>query len=47
MAVASERGTQAKEMDTELGGDRQGNMIAFAVEALKLVKEVINGSSKM
>lgn len=28
-------------MNTGLGGDRSGNMVAFAVEALRLVEEFI------
>jgi hypothetical protein len=29
-----------------LGGDREANMIAFAVEALKLLRDVIKGNAK-
>jgi hypothetical protein len=50
LAVAREAGsTTSKDMDTGLAGDREANMVAFAVEALKLVKEVIieSGSAKI
>lgn len=40
-------GTVTKELTTECGTDRQANMVAFAVEALKLVKEVLTGSAKI
>lgn len=48
--MASEHGeTLASELDTGLGGDREKNMIAFAVKALELVKEAIekSGAAKM
>ncbi|KAJ4516796.1 hypothetical protein HRR78_007029 [Exophiala dermatitidis] len=41
LAVVGENGALSKDLDTELGGDRQANMVAFAVEALGLVKEYI------
>jgi len=48
LAVVSEKGSSSKDLDTGLGGDRQANMVAFAVEALKLVKQFIEGGgSKM
>ena len=47
LAVASEKGTRSTELDTGLGGDRSANMVAFAVEALKLVKDVISQSPKI
>lgn len=47
LAVASENGTASRELDTGLGGDRPANMIAFAIEALNLVKEVIQGNAKI
>jgi hypothetical protein len=34
-------------MTTNWGSDRQANMVAFAVEALKLVKEVLSASAKI
>jgi hypothetical protein len=47
LAVASERGITSKDLDTGLAGDRQANMIAFAVEALKLVKACMIDGAKM
>ncbi|KAI9676481.1 MAG: hypothetical protein M1817_000639 [Caeruleum heppii] len=43
LAVASERGSFTKEMDTGHEGDREKNMMAFAEEALKLLRDVILG----
>ncbi|KAI9738854.1 MAG: hypothetical protein M1834_008361 [Cirrosporium novae-zelandiae] len=44
LGLAREDGkTWTKEVETGLGGDREANMIAFAVEALKLVRDVIAG----
>ena len=40
-------GTISKELNTEYGADRQANMVAFAVEALKLVREVVTESAKI
>ncbi|KPI37704.1 CinA-like protein [Cyphellophora attinorum] len=37
------KGTVSKDLNTDCGNDRTKNMVAFAVEALKLVKEVISG----
>lgn len=50
LAVASEHGaTLSTELDTGNGGDRENNMITFAVKALELVKEAIekSGGAKM
>ena len=47
LAVATESGTYKKELSTGLGGDREGNMIAFAVEALTLLRDVIKGDAKL
>ncbi|KAH8801054.1 hypothetical protein F5882DRAFT_374048 [Hyaloscypha sp. PMI_1271] len=47
LAVATESGTYKRELSTGLGGDREGNMIAFAVEALKLLRDVIKGDAKL
>lgn len=47
LAVAGEKGTVSSELDTGLAGDRQGNMLAFACEALKLVGSFIKGEVKM
>lgn len=41
LAVVGGQGTLTKELDTGLGGDRSANMVAFAVEALRLVEEYI------
>jgi len=47
LAVASEKGTVSRELDTGLAGDRQGNMVAFACEALKLLDSYIKGEAKI
>ncbi|KAH6669531.1 hypothetical protein B0J14DRAFT_598899 [Halenospora varia] len=47
LAVASEKGVNTKELDTGLAGDREGNMIQFAVEALTLLRDVIKGDVKL
>ena len=47
LAVATPSGTYKKEISTGLGGDREGNMIAFAVEALTLLRDVIKGDAKL
>lgn len=41
LAVVGDNGTLSKDLNTGLGGDRSANMVAFAVEALKLVEEYI------
>ena len=46
LAVSTESGTFTREIDG-LGADREKNMITFAVEALKLVKDVIKGEAKL
>jgi hypothetical protein len=46
IAVASEKGTFTREMTTGLGGDREANMVQFTVEALKLLKDVMEGKAK-
>jgi hypothetical protein len=45
--VASPTGTYTREVDTGLGGDREKNMVAFADEALKLLRDVLNGTAKL
>jgi len=46
LAVAAEgQETLTRELETGLGGDREGNMVAFAVGALELVREVILGKA--
>jgi len=47
LAVDCERGTFVKELNTELGTDRVGNMVRFAVEALTLLREVMQGEAKL
>jgi hypothetical protein len=47
LAVATESGSYKKELLTGLGSDREGNMIAFAVEALTLLRDVIKGDAKL
>jgi len=47
LAIATEQGTHTREIETGLGGDREANMIAFAVEALKLLREVMKGETKL
>lgn len=47
LAVATESGVYKRELSTGLGGDREANMIAFAVEALGLLRDVIKGDAKL
>jgi len=47
LAVSSESGTATREVETGLGGDREANMVQFAVEALKLLRDVITGAAKL
>ena len=48
MSVVSEKGALSKDLTTSCGNDRHANMVAFAVEALKLVKEfILDKGSKM
>ncbi|KAF2445549.1 competence/damage-inducible protein-like protein cinA [Karstenula rhodostoma CBS 690.94] len=47
LAVAGEKGTEVRELVTGLGGDREGNMVRFAVEALKLVRDTIKDGGKL
>ncbi|KAM0800773.1 hypothetical protein BDR22DRAFT_889128 [Usnea florida] len=47
LATATEKETSTKEAETGLGGDREGNMVAFAVEGLKLLRDVIKGNVKL
>ncbi|KAF8848574.1 hypothetical protein BDZ45DRAFT_681150 [Acephala macrosclerotiorum] len=41
LAVATESGVYKRELSTGLGGNREANMIQFAVEALGLLKDVL------
>lgn len=47
LAVDCDRGTFTRELNTELGGDRVANMLRFTVEALTLLKDVIEGKAKL
>ena len=47
LAVDCERGGFVREVETGLGGERVGNMVTFAVEALTLLKNVIEGEAKL
>lgn len=47
LAVACDRGTFTREVKTGLGGDRVANMVQFAIEALKLLKDVITEEAKL
>ena len=41
LAVSRLDGTISKEMETGLGNDREKNMLAFAEEGLRLLKEIV------
>ena len=41
LAVASPRKTYTREVETGLGGDREGNMVAFGKAALEFLRDVI------
>lgn len=47
LAVVTEKATSTKEAETGLGGDREGNMGAFAREGLKVLKDVIKGDTRL
>ncbi|OCL11507.1 hypothetical protein AOQ84DRAFT_396184 [Glonium stellatum] len=47
LAVSSESGTTTREIETGLGGDREANMVQFALEALKLLRDVITDTAKL
>ena len=47
LAVATEKETSTKEAETGLGGDREANMVAFAIEGLRLLRDVIKGNAKL
>lgn len=47
LAVACDRGTYVRELNTGLGTDRLANMKQFAVEGLKFLKEVILDEAKL
>lgn len=46
LAVVSEDDTLSRDLNTGLGGDRAGNMVAFAVAALRLVEEFITKNAE-
>jgi hypothetical protein len=47
LAVATENGSYTKELSTGLEGDREANMVQFAVEGLVLLRDVIKGDAKL
>ncbi|KAB8304412.1 hypothetical protein EYC80_003815 [Monilinia laxa] len=47
LAIATEKGTHKKDLNTGLGGDREGNMIVFATEALGYLRDVLKGDAKI
>ncbi len=47
LAVATESGTYKRDLSTGLGGDREANMVTFALEALVLLRDVIKGEAKL
>ena len=46
LAVATEGGTYTREVETGKG-DREGNMVEFAVEGLRLLRDVMRGDAKL
>ncbi|KAL6707815.1 hypothetical protein ACN47E_003715 [Coniothyrium glycines] len=46
LAVAGEKGTVTREVETG-SSEREANMVHFAVEGLKLVRDVIKGDGKL
>lgn len=46
LAVSCEKGVFTREVETGLGGDRTANMVRFAEEGLRLVRDVIKGEAK-
>lgn len=47
LAVTSDKGTTTREVQTGMGTNREKNMVQFAVEGLKLVRDVIKGAEKL
>lgn len=47
LAVATKDGSFTRELETGLGPDREANMLAFATEALKMLKEVLDRNEKL
>ena len=46
LAVATDKGTFTREIETG-SKDREENMVAFSVEALNLLRDVIKGEAKL
>jgi len=46
LAISTEQGEFKREL-YGLGSDREVNMVTFAVEALKLLRDVIKGDAKL
>ncbi|KAK4498069.1 hypothetical protein PRZ48_010725 [Zasmidium cellare] len=46
LAVDCEEGCFVRELNTGLGGERVGNMVAFAVEGLRLLRDVLKGEAE-
>ncbi|KAI9927371.1 hypothetical protein ASPWEDRAFT_629899 [Aspergillus wentii DTO 134E9] len=47
LAVSAPQGTYTREVETGLGTDREKNMVAFAEEALKLIRDVMQGKASL
>ena len=48
LAVAmNSQKTITKEAETGLGGNREANMVAFADEALRLLRDAVKGEAKL
>lgn len=47
VAVAAPGGSYTREVDTEYGEDREKNMVGFAEEGLKLLRDVLKGDAKL
>ncbi|KAK7911258.1 competence/damage-inducible protein-like protein cinA [Apiospora marii] len=47
LAVECDKGCFTREVETGLGNDREANMVRFAVEGLKFLKDVIQGDAKL
>lgn len=47
LAVSGPQGTFTREVETGCGTDRERNMVAFAEEALKLVRDVMLGKASL
>ncbi len=47
LAIATENEVFERELSTGLGGDREANMVQFAVEALGFLRDVIKGDAKL